>query len=31
MGKLGLKNRRQVATFARKNGLVARFPSAKEN
>ncbi len=31
MGKLGLKNRRQVATFARKNGLVSKPPLIKDN
>lgn len=27
LGKLGLKNRREVAAFARKNGLVSKLPS----
>ncbi|MGA2502732.1 MAG: response regulator transcription factor [Anaerolineales bacterium] len=31
MGKLGLKNRHQIASFARKNGLVGKFPTSKEN
>ena len=31
MGKLGLKNRRQIASFARKNGLVNKTPAIFEN
>jgi DNA-binding NarL/FixJ family response regulator len=30
MGKLGLKNRRQVASFARKNGLTSKIPVVKD-
>lgn len=31
MGKLGYKNRRQVASFARKNGLVSKIVATKDN
>ena len=30
LGKLGLKNRRELAVFARKNGLVSKIPSVSE-